>query len=54
MMSFSLTFAPAFDLASQIVNDLMPAYLIPIGVSLALLVLGAVTTAFRWLKVRRI
>jgi hypothetical protein len=47
MLSFSLTFTQLYDTASMIVNDLAPAYIVPIGIGLAMMVLTAVVGALR-------
>jgi hypothetical protein len=47
MMSFSLEFTYAFSLASQIINDLFPVYLVPFGISLGLMILGVLAWAMR-------
>lgn len=46
-MSFSLDFSGVFTQASSIVNGLFPVYLVPLGITLGLAILGYITKAFR-------
>jgi len=47
MLSFSLDFTDVFNMASQIVNGLFPVYLVPLGISLGIAILGVIASAFR-------
>jgi hypothetical protein len=46
MLSFSLDFSGVFTNASQIVNGLFPVYLVPLGITLGIGILGVVVRAF--------
>ncbi len=46
-MTFSLDFSGVFTQASQIVNGLFPVYLVPLGITLGLGILGYITKAFK-------
>lgn len=46
MLSFSLDFGGVFRSASQIVNGLFPVYLVPLGITLGIGILGVVVKAF--------
>lgn len=46
MLSFSLDFTGVFDMASQLINGLFPVYLVPLGISLGIGILGLVVSAF--------
>lgn len=46
MLSFSLNFSGVFTNASQIVNGLFPIYLVPLGITLGIGILGVVVKAF--------
>ncbi len=46
MLSFSLDFTGVFDMASQIINGLFPVYLVPLGISLGIGILGIIVKAF--------
>ena len=46
MLSFSIDFTGVFDMASTIINGLFPAYLIPLGISLGIGVLGIIAAMF--------
>jgi len=47
MFSLSFEFGSAFSLASQLITDLLPVYLLPFGISLGMMILGAVIWAMR-------
>ena len=47
MLSFSLDFTQVFDTASNMVNGLFPVYLVPLGIALAVSILGVIVKAFR-------
>lgn len=46
MLSFVLDFSAVFTNASQIVNGLFPVYLVPLGITLGLGILGVIVKAF--------
>ena len=46
MLSFSLDFSGVFSNASMIVNGLFPVYLLPLGITLGLGILGYIVRAF--------
>lgn len=46
MLSFSLDFSGVFDTATQIVNGLFPVYLVPLGITLGIGILGVIVRAF--------
>jgi hypothetical protein len=46
MLSFSLDFTGVFDMASEIINGLFPVYLVPLGISLGIGILGIIVRAF--------
>lgn len=46
MLNFSLDFTGVFDNATSIVNGLFPVYLVPLGISLGIGVLGVIVKAF--------
>jgi hypothetical protein len=46
MLSFSLDFTGVFTMASQIINGLFPVYLVPLGISLGIGILGIIVKAF--------
>jgi hypothetical protein len=46
MLSFSLDFSGVFSNASQIVNGLFPVYLVPLGITLGIGILGVIVRAF--------
>jgi hypothetical protein len=46
MLSFSLNFSGIFTNASQIVNGLFPVYLVPLGITLGIGILGVIVKAF--------
>lgn len=45
-LSFSLDFTGVFTNASQIVNGLFPVYLVPLGITLGIGILGVIVKAF--------
>ena len=45
-LSFSLDFSGVFSNASQIVNGLFPIFLVPLGITLGIGILGVITKAF--------
>jgi len=47
MFNLSLGFDIAFSTASQLITDLLPVYLLPVGITLGLMILGAVGMALR-------
>lgn len=53
MLSFSLTFTEAFSLASQLITDLLPVYLLPLGITLGLMILGVIMWGLRQLDLFR-
>jgi hypothetical protein len=46
MLSFSLDFRGVFSNASAIVNGLFPVYLVPLGLTLGIGILGVIVKAF--------
>ena len=50
MLSFSLGFGTALDLASQMVGGMLPVYLVPIGVALGVTILAAIIKAMSSIK----
>jgi len=46
MLSFNLDFSGVFSNASQIVNGLFPVYLVPLGITLGIAILGIIVKAF--------
>jgi hypothetical protein len=46
MLSFSLDFSGVFSSASSIVNGLFPVYLVPLGITLGIGILGVIVHAF--------
>lgn len=50
MLSFSLTFGTALDLASDLVGGMLPVYLVPLGVALGVFILGALIKAMSGIK----
>jgi len=46
MLSFSLDFTGVFENASTIVNGLFPVYLVPLGITLGIGILGIIVKAF--------
>lgn len=46
MLSFNLDFTGVFSFASQIVNGLFPVYLVPLGITLGIGILGVIIKAF--------
>lgn len=53
MLSITLTFGEAFSLASTVINDLLPVYLLPLGISLGILILGMIFKALQVLDIGR-
>lgn len=53
MLSFSLEFAQAFSLTSQLISDLFPVYLLPVGISLGLGILALLVKALKVLDIGR-
>ena len=53
MLSFSIGFGTVFETASQIINSLFSVYLLPLGISLGLMLLGAIMFALRRLDLGR-
>lgn len=45
-MSFSLDFSGVFTMASTIVNSLFGVYIVPLGLSLGVAILGLIAGAF--------
>lgn len=45
-MSFDLDFSGVFTNASNIVNGLFPVYLVPLGITLGIGILGVIVKAF--------
>jgi hypothetical protein len=45
-MSFNLDFSGVFTNASNIVNGLFPVYLVPLGITLGIGILGVIVKAF--------
>jgi len=46
MLSFSLNFTDVFGIANQFVNGLFPVYVVPLGITLAVGILGVIAAAF--------
>lgn len=46
MLSFTLNFSAVFTNASSIVNGLFPVYLVPLGITLGIGILGVIVKAF--------
>lgn len=46
MLSFSLDFTDVFSMASTMINGLFPVYLVPLGISLGIGILGIIVRAF--------
>lgn len=46
MLSFSLDFTGVFEMANIIINGLFPIYLVPLGISLGIGILGIIVAAF--------
>lgn len=46
MLSFSLDMTGVFSTASTIINGLFPAYLIPLGISLGIGIIGVIAVMF--------
>ena len=46
MLSFSLDFSGVFSNASAMVNGLFPVYLVPLGITLGIGILGVIVGAF--------
>jgi len=46
MLSFSLNFDGVFNSASAIVQGLFPVYLVPLGITLGIGILGVIVRAF--------
>lgn len=46
MLSFNLDFSGVFATASQMVNGLFPVYLVPLGITLGIGILGIIVKAF--------
>jgi hypothetical protein len=46
MLSFNLDFSGVFANASAIVNGLFPVYLVPLGITLGIGILGVIVKAF--------
>jgi len=46
MLSFSLDMSGVFNTATTIINGLFPAYLIPLGITLGIGVLGLIAATF--------
>jgi len=46
MLSFSLNFSGVFDMANTMINGLFPVYLVPLGISLGIGILGIIVKSF--------
>jgi len=46
MLSFSMDFTNIWSMASSIINGLFPVYLVPLGISLGIGILGIIVSAF--------
>jgi len=46
MLSFSIDFSNVWTMVSTLVNGLFPVYLIPLGISFGIAILGVVVVAF--------
>jgi hypothetical protein len=46
MLSFSLDFTSVFSNASMLINGLFPVYVLPLGITLGLGILGYIVKAF--------
>lgn len=44
MLSFSMDFTNIWSMASSLINGLFPVYLVPLGISLGIGILGIVVT----------
>lgn len=47
MLSFNLDFSGVFTSASAMVNGLFPVYMVPLGITLGIGILGVIVKAFQ-------